>query len=80
MKSLEEIKGLIDQHKKEIREKYGVIILGIFGSYSREEQNEASDVDILVEIEKPIGLKFFELWDEFERLLGCKVDLVRKNF
>lgn len=51
-------------------------ILGVFGSYAMEEQNEASDVDILVEIEKPIGLKFFKLWDELENLLGMKVDLL----
>lgn len=51
-------------------------ILGVFGSYARKEQSEASDVDILVEIERPIGLKFFKLWDELEELLGTKVDLL----
>lgn len=34
-------------------------------------------MDMLVEIERPIGLKFFELWDELENLLGCQVELVR---
>ncbi len=73
-KNLEEIKP-----KKEIREKYGVNIIGLFGSYARNEQREVSDVDILIEIERPIDLKFFELWDELEDLLGCKVDLVREK-
>jgi len=36
-------------------------------------------VDILVEMERPIGLKFFERWEELEKLLGCEVDLVRKK-
>jgi len=62
--------------KKKIRKKYGVVILGIFGSYARGEQDELSDIDILVELKKPIGLKFFELWDELENLLGIKVDLL----
>jgi len=34
-------------------------------------------VDILIEVEKPIGLKFFELWDYIEKILDCNVDLVR---
>uniref|UniRef100_A0A832I9V7 Nucleotidyltransferase n=1 Tax=Pseudothermotoga hypogea TaxID=57487 RepID=A0A832I9V7_9THEM len=79
MKSLEEIKEVLSEHKEEIREKYGVVILGVFGSYARGEQKETSDVDILIEIERPIGLKFFELWDELEKLLGCEVDLVREK-
>lgn len=75
--TIDEIKRVISKYKEEIRKKYGVIIIGIFGSYARNEQNEASDIDILIELEKPIGLKFFELWDELEILLGCEVDLVR---
>ncbi|MCD6239884.1 MAG: nucleotidyltransferase family protein [Thermotogae bacterium] len=77
MKTVKEIKQILSAHKEEIRERYGVIIIGIFGSYARNEQNKRSDVDILIEIEKPIGLKFFELWDYIEKLLGCEVDLVR---
>lgn len=79
MKTLEEIKTILEKHKEEIREKYGVAILGIFGSYAREEQKETSDVDILVELERPIGLEFFKLWNELEELLGVRVDLVRKK-
>uniref|UniRef100_A0A7C2Z2I3 Nucleotidyltransferase n=1 Tax=Hydrogenobacter sp. TaxID=2152829 RepID=A0A7C2Z2I3_9AQUI len=77
MSKIEEIKKILIERKEEIREKYGVIILGVFGSYARGEEKETSDIDILVEIEKPIGLKFFELWDWLEKLLNCKVDLVR---
>ncbi|MHA1230079.1 MAG: nucleotidyltransferase family protein [Candidatus Helarchaeota archaeon] len=76
MRTLKDLKDILAAYKEEIRKKYGVIILGIFGSYAREEQNEFSDIDILVDLEKPIGLKFFELWDELENLLGIKVDLL----
>ena len=35
------------------------------------------DIDVLIELEKPIGLKYFELWDYIEKLLSCEVYLVR---
>jgi hypothetical protein len=76
MKTLEDIKRILAEHKQEIREKYGVVILGVFGSYAREEQSKLSDVDILVELERPIGLKFFELWNNLEEVLGVRVDLL----
>lgn len=76
MKSLEEIKEILQKHKDEIRERYKVEIIGIFGSYARGEQKETSDVDILVEPVEPVGLKFFELWDYIEDILGIKVDLL----
>ncbi len=76
MNDIKKIKDVLGRHKEDIRKRYGVVILGIFGSYSREEQNEESDIDILVDLERPIGFKFFELWDELERLLNAKVDLL----
>ena len=50
----------------------------LFGSYSRGEQTKGGDVDILVLLDKsrPIGLKFFGMWNDLEELLGRKVDLV----
>ena len=76
MKTIEEIKRILKEHKEEVREKYGVVIVGVFGSYARGEQNKTSDVDIIVELEKPIGLKFYELWDYLENVLGIKVDVL----
>jgi len=76
MKTLEEVKRILAEHKDEIREKYGVVILGVFGSYAREEQKETSDVDIIVELERPIGLKFYEFWDYIENILGTKADVL----
>lgn len=50
----------------------------VFGSYSRNEANEDSDIDILVELDhtEPIGMKFFSYQYELEEILQKKVDLV----
>ena len=53
----------------------------LFGSFSRNEQTPDSDVDIIVLLDKsrPIGLKFFSMWNDLEELLGRKVDLVSEG-
>jgi predicted nucleotidyltransferase len=80
MKSLEEIKTILQQHKEELRAKYKVREIGVFGSYVRGQQKKRSDIDILVEFEVVPGLlKFIELEDYLSELLGIKVDLVRKS-
>ncbi|NPA62109.1 MAG: nucleotidyltransferase family protein [Methanococci archaeon] len=80
MKTLSEIKEILRKHKKELKEKYKVKSIAIFGSYARNEQTEKSDIDILVEFYKtPDYLKFFELEDYLSDLLGVKVDLVIKG-
>ena len=79
-KSLDEIKEILKKHKKELKEKYGVKEIGIFGSIVRGEEKGGSDVDILVEFEKPIGFfKFLELEEYLSNLIGRKVDLVSKK-
>ena|SRR3989304_695329 len=79
MKSLEEVKKTLQSHKEELKKKYGVRKIGIFGSYVRGEAKKGSDIDILVDFEKPIGLQFVELADELERLLDIKVELITKD-
>lgn len=79
MKNLEEIKLLLAKRKQELRDKYNVKSIGIFGSVVRGDNMETSDVDILVEFEAPIGLDFVELADYLENLMGVKVDLVSKG-
>ena len=53
----------------------------LFGSYSRGEEKPDSDVDILVSLDysKPIGLRFFGMWGDLERMLGKKIDLVTEG-
>ncbi len=53
--------------------------MAIFGSYSRREQNDASDLDILVEFSDKIGIRFIDLADDLEDIVGFKVDLVSKK-
>ncbi|PIU56097.1 MAG: nucleotidyltransferase [Chloroflexi bacterium CG07_land_8_20_14_0_80_45_17] len=79
MKTVDEIKSILAQHKEELRDRYKVKEIGIFGSYIRGEQREKSDLDILVEFEKPIGLEFIELAEFLESILEVKVDLVSKG-
>ena len=80
MKTVAEIKKLLELNKSELRVRYGVKDIGIFGSYVREEQTETSDIDVLVEFEKSIGLlEFVGLRNHLSDLLGVKVDLVMKK-
>ena len=81
-KSLDRIKEILKKHEKELKEKYGIKEIGIFGSYLRGEVKEESDLDILVEF-KPDAkislLEFVELENYLSDLLGVKVDLVEKS-
>ena len=80
MKTVQDIKGILKSHKEELESKYGVKEIGIFGSYVKEEQTETSDVDILVEFEKPLGLlEFVGLKNYLSDLLGVNVDLVMRK-
>lgn len=72
----EEIQKKIRQNIDELKTKYPVSHFYLFGSYARDEQTEASDIDIMVELEKPIGFKFVHLALDLEVLLKKKVDLV----
>jgi predicted nucleotidyltransferase len=80
MKTLKEIKSTLKANKKRLRADYGVKEIGIFGSLVKGSQSTNSDIDILVEFEKPIGLfGFVRLKFELSDLLGCPVDLVMKT-
>ena len=77
MKTREEILKVLKTDLPYLNEKYGVRKIGLFGSYSRGEAIEGSDVDLLIEFEKPIGFfKFVELEDYLSGKLGAKVELV----
>ncbi|QXE90440.1 nucleotidyltransferase family protein [Geomonas subterranea] len=81
MKPLNEIKEIIRDHKTELAEEYGVAEIGVFGSVVRGEAREDSDVDVLVDFSRPIGLmKFMRLEYYLEELFGgTKVDLVSRK-
>lgn len=80
MKNLDEIKKQLQEGKPDLENEYGVTSVGIFGSYARGEQTERSDVDILVDLKKPIGLvRLVQLNDSISQLLGMKVDLTTRK-
>lgn len=82
MKSLEEIKNTLTKQKQELRQKYRIAEIGIFGSYVRGEQKKQSDVDLLVKFEEPSNLTlldFIRLENYLGEILGVKVDLVEKS-
>lgn len=79
MDTLKDITSILAQNKNFYAEKYGVKNFGIFGSYSRGDFSETSDLDIMVEFDRPIGLTFVDLALDLESLLKVKVDLVSKK-
>jgi hypothetical protein len=58
---------------------YSVKQIGLFGSFSDDTYSEDSDIDLLVEFERPIGWKYFSLEIYLETIFGRKIDLVTKN-
>jgi predicted nucleotidyltransferase len=76
MTSAAEIREVLRKCLPEIRDKYGVTSIGIFGSYARGEAVASSDIDIIVEFERPIGWELVDLADLLESRLHQKVDLV----
>jgi uncharacterized protein len=80
MKTFDEIKQVLAVQKKSLCERYQITELGVFGSYARGEQTEASDVDILVDYEiAPTFIMLVELRDYLSEVFGLKVDIVTKN-
>jgi hypothetical protein len=80
MKTLDEIRTIIKQHRNVLAEKYGVAVVGIFGSYVRCAQKDRSDIDLLVDILRPISLLELvgaEIY--LSEVLDAKVDLVPKR-
>jgi len=80
MHDVEDIKRILLRNKAELRKRFKVKTIGVFGSYVRGEQKRQSDVDLLVEFEEPVGLfEFMDLEMYLTDLLGVKVDLVSKK-
>ena len=80
MKTLDEIRTIIGAHRDVLAEKYGMDVVGVFGSYVRGKPRPGSDIDLLAEILRPISLLEIvgaELY--LSDLLGTKVDLVPKR-
>jgi len=80
MNSIDHIMQIIAESREQLRSEFGVIGIGIFGSVVRGEQGAGSDIDILVEFERPIGfVRFMRLEKRLAELVGMPVDLVTKK-
>ena len=72
--------GILVAHRQELRERFGVKSLRLFGSVARDEASEQSDVDVLVDFdETPSLFGFLRLQGYLRDLLGAKVDLITET-
>ena len=76
MKSREEVLKILAEAKPELQKEFKVRRIGLFGSYARMEQGPDSDVDVLVEVDPSLGLKFVTLADRIEEHLGLPTGVV----
>ena len=76
MLSQQEIINQLQKEYSYLQKKYSVKKIGIFGSYSKGNPTENSDIDLIVEFEQPIGFQFMELVAYLENLFGKKVDVL----
>jgi len=80
MKTLEEIKAILKEHREEVRQKYKAQIKGVFGSYVRDAQRPGSDIDVLVDFQDNANLiDFVGLSLFLEEKLNCRVDVVPED-
>ncbi|MCX7048998.1 MAG: nucleotidyltransferase domain-containing protein [Candidatus Sumerlaeota bacterium] len=59
-----------------LQREFGVKRLGLFGSYARGTQTDLSDVDIVAEFDRSIGLRFMEFSEHIEQVLGRRADIL----
>ena len=80
MRKIDNVKSVLLKNRKLLKEKYGIVNLKIFGSYARGEETPKSDIDILVEFNKPVTLlDIVRIERELSQLLQLKVDLLTEK-
>lgn len=73
------IECCLKESREFLKVRYGVMKIGYFGSYARNEQDQTSDIDILIELDKKIGFEFLDIKYYLEEKLGITVDLITIN-
>ena len=76
MLTKERVIELLREKSAYLSNEYGIRKIGLFGSFASGHPGEQSDIDLLVEFDHPIGLRYMELGDYLEKLLGRKVDIL----
>ena len=69
----------MQKNKSRLFLSYPIKSMAIFGSFARNEAEEASDLDILVEFSDRVGVRFIDLANELETIVELKVDLVSRK-
>ncbi len=79
MKTKEEVIKVLKRELPYLKENYGVSSMGLFGSYSRGEETEDSDIDLLVDFERPIDyFKLIDMEDYLKEKIGVEVEIVTR--
>ena len=73
----EKILQILSEYRKKHREEFGIVKIGIFGSFAKQTETEASDVDVFVELKKSNLFTLSRIRIDLEELLGKRVDLVQ---
>jgi predicted nucleotidyltransferase len=76
MLTKQKIEELLRENYPRLVGEYGLKKIGLCGSFAKGLSGAASDVDLIVEFDRPIGLKFVDFAEDLERLLGRKVDVL----
>ena len=76
MSRLKQVLKLIKDNYAFLASEFSVKRIGVYGSVAKETDSEESDVDLVVELNKPIGFKFIELTMYLENLIQGKVDII----
>jgi len=76
MLTKEYVVELLREKSAYLSSEFGIRKIGLFGSFAAGQPGERSDIDLFVEFERPIGLRFIELVEYLEKLLGRKVDIL----
>ena len=79
MERLSEIKQVLQQLKPELSKRFHVQSLGLFGSVVRDDFSPSSDIDIIVDFDRPVGIEFIDLAQYIEQRLQKRVDLVSRR-
>lgn len=79
MTTLSVIKNKLLQIKPEMQQRHAVHSIGLFGSIVRDDFTDESDIDVIVDFNRPVGIEFIDLATFLESQLGRQVDLVSRK-
>jgi len=80
MKTIKEIKEILERNREKLEKEYNIKSIKIFGSYVEGKQKGKSDVDLIVDFKKtPTFIEVIKIEEEISKLLDTKVDLLTEE-